>query len=124
MGKPRVQFFLYKAMQAIKAERTNGKDFGYRRNAQRYICSLEGSYYLSPGENNPLRCENISSRGARIIIPEPIPRDVFLTLELKTSDKGSVITEAKVCWSRWLAGCWKAGVNFNRPLALDISKFV
>ena len=110
-------------MEEDKLDLAQEELYGYRRVARRHPCAFEGNYSLT-GAQQPLRCKNISSKGARIITPEHMADSAFITLEFKTPDKGALIAKARVCWSKWLGGKWESGVVFNYTLPFDVRKFV
>ena len=104
--------------------RDHEEQFGYRRAAKRIICSLKGIFVSIDNIKHQIKCEDITSRGARVFAPVRFDIDSYVRFNINARKVGDLPLEGKVCWCRRRSNGWQAGIRFNRDLTVNLKDII
>ena len=98
--------------------------FTERRLYNRFPCSMVGSYSAGEFTSGNLVCKDVSTGGVGFIVPDPLPLNTKLKLQLFTRDGNAMAINGAVRWCRKQIEGWKAGIRFKNPLFIPLDKVV
>lgn len=99
-------------------------EYGYRRQVRRQPCYLKGSCFIAEGISEEMRCEDISAKGVGVRTTMQLPLNAQVKLDLITKNSQHLGLEGRVCWCSKQDAGYRAGIQFNKDIALDIKNII